>query len=149
MRVILILVLSVFMNSTVAITKCEINGKISYQTAACPENATSKFLMKDKYVSQQQLREYEQERVKNSGNSLNKAAPANASSVVNQEPSDNDTQQTEPLQLQEDELDKKDDKHDAPHVNVPRAFDYVNPKLENMDRKLQEHNKRLQQQNVQ
>ncbi|WP_221896462.1 hypothetical protein [Bathymodiolus japonicus methanotrophic gill symbiont] len=34
--------------------------------------------------------------------------------------------------------------HNAPHVNVPRAFDYVNPKLSNMQRQLDEHNRELQ-----
>jgi hypothetical protein len=39
---------------------------------------------------------------------------------------------------------------DAPHVNVPSAFDYVNPKLSDMQRKLDAHNKELQnQQNAQ
>ena len=46
-------------------------------------------------------------------------------------------------EIQEDEQDKPPVKN-GPHVNVPRAFDYVNPKLSDMQRQIDQHNKELQ-----
>ncbi|GAW85331.1 hypothetical protein bplSymb_SCF00508P013 [Bathymodiolus platifrons methanotrophic gill symbiont] len=123
-----------------AINKCEINGKISYQSAACPTYAKSKSLVKDKYISEQQLQKYKREHREKSEQGFRKLYPPKNPAVVSEKIPDN-VQQTEPLQ----EQNKQTDKHEPPHVNVPRPFDYVNTKLEKMDRELDEHNKKLQQ----
>ena len=157
MRIVVIFLLFGFLQPAMAINKCELNGQVSYQTAACPEHAKSKSLVKDKYISEQQMQEYKRQHIKTSEQAFKKAYPPKKPPVVSEEASENDIQQTQSqqrqklndtthFQLQEmDEQDVETEKHKAPQVNVPSAFDYVNPKLSDMDRKLEEHNKKLQQ----
>ncbi|MBT3812244.1 MAG: hypothetical protein HON51_11855 [Gammaproteobacteria bacterium] len=136
MRVILILMLSVFMGSVAAITRCELNGKVYYQTAACPKHSKVQYLVNDKYIDEDKLRKYRQEK--------EDTMPEEQLSVSEEKPkqvTDSSALSDAGAQV-DDELDKQAVKN-APHVNVPSTFDYVNPKLSDMQRKLDEHNKEL------
>lgn len=137
MRVILILVLSVFMGNAAAINKCELNGKVYYQSATCPKHAKVKYLVDGEYIDEERLLKLKQEKkdnmpTKQSTNSVEKSR-----------------QVSNPDESVEDQFQYEDEQQiklvkNAPHVNVPRAFDYVNPKLSNMQRQLDEHNRELQ-----
>ena len=134
MRVILIFMLSVFMGSAAAITKCELNGKVYYQSAGCPEHAKAKYLVDDKYIDEKQLLKYRQE----------KEEKSEKPQAVDKEKPEQVTDSVESTDAQAQEEQDKQPVKNAPHVNVPRAFDYVNPKLSNMQRQLDAHNKELQ-----
>ncbi|RLA25342.1 MAG: hypothetical protein DRQ62_02830 [Gammaproteobacteria bacterium] len=157
MRIVVLVLIFGFLQPAMAINKCELNGKVSYQAAACPEQAKSKSLVKDKYISEEQLQEYKREHNNKSEQAFKKVNSPKKPPVVSDQVLKIDTQQTQSQQIQAlndtgeaqvqdvDDQSNKTNKRTAPHVNVPSAFDYVNPKLSDMDRKLEEHNKKLQQ----
>ena len=138
MRVILILMFSTFMGNAAAINKCELNGKVYYQSATCPKHAKAKYLVDGEYIDEQRLLKLRQEKkdsmlVEQSTDSVERPR-----------------QMTSPGESADDQFQQEDEQQikpvkNAPHVNVPRAFDYVNPKLSNMQRQLDEHNRELQQ----
>lgn len=148
MRVILILVLSVFMGSAAAITRCELNGKVYYQTAWCPKQSKAQYLVNDKNIDEDKLRKYRRINVEEISQETPVVGEEETKQVTNSKASaDAETQESAE---QEDNMQEQQPVKDAPHVNVPRAFDYVNPKLSDMQRKLDAHNKELQnQQNAQ
>lgn len=157
MRIGLFFLISGFIQPAMAITKCEINGVVSYKQGPCPVNASSKYLINDKYVSEKQLRKKKQERQRKSDEDFIKISPSRQSKPVISNSSKIEDQQAKPQQLsganeaiessdrETVEQNHKADTKAVPHVNVPGAFDYVNPKLEKMNRKLEEHDKKLQQ----
>ena len=139
MRVILIFVLSVFMDSTAAITKCELNGKVYYQKAACPEHAASKYLINGKYIDEEQLLKYRQEK--------KEQTPEDTAAVGEEKPKQtpNSIESTDAQLEAADGQDQKPVQNKKPaQINVPSAFEYVNPKLADMQRQLDEHNNELQ-----
>ncbi len=139
MRVILIFVLSVFMDSTAAITKCELNGKVYYQKAACPEHAASKYLINGKYIDEEQLLKYRQEK--------KEQTPEDIAAVGEEKPKQtpNSIESTDAQLEAADGQDQKPVQNKKPaQINVPSAFEYVNPKLADMQRQLDEQNKELQ-----
>jgi hypothetical protein len=148
MRVILILVLSVFMGSAAAITRCELNGKVYYQTARCPKQSKAQYLVNDKNIDEDKLRKYRRINVEEISQETPVVGEEETKQVTNSKASaDAETQESAE---QENNMQEQQPVKDAPHVNVPRAFDYVNPKLSDMQRKLDAHNKELQnQQNAQ
>ncbi|HIG65165.1 MAG: hypothetical protein HOE45_09580 [Gammaproteobacteria bacterium] len=92
--------------------------------------------MNDKYIDEDKLRKYRQEK--------EDTMPEEQLSVSEEKPkqvTDSSALSDAGAQV-DDELDKQAVKN-APHVNVPSTFDYVNPKLSDMQRKLDEHNKEL------
>lgn len=157
MRIGLFLLASGFMQPVMAITKCEINGVISYKQGPCPVNASSKYLINEKYVSEKQLRQKKRERQRISDEDFLKVNSSRQPKPVINNPSEIKAQQAKPQRVDSSgvateavdreavEQDHKADTKAAPHINVPGAFDYVNPKLEKMNSKLEEHNKKLQQ----
>ena len=141
MRVIILLILSLFMGAATAITKCEINGKISYQAAGCPEHAKAKYLIDDEYIDEERLRKLKQKKKYNIPANLPDATEEKLKQVPSSIESTDD--QIPEEEVEEDEQEKEPVKN-APHVNVPRAFDYVNPKLSDMQQQIDEHKKELQ-----
>ncbi|OQK18221.1 hypothetical protein AU255_10420 [Methyloprofundus sedimenti] len=143
MRVILIFLLSVFMNSAAAITRCELNGKVYYQTATCPEHAKAEYLINGKYIDEEQLLKHRQEK--------KVTMPEDLPAVTEEKP-EQAQNSIEPTDAKKEEADEQDKKpvHNPAQVNVPSTFEYVNPKLSDMQKQLDEHNKELQKlQNVQ
>ena len=137
MRIILILMPSLFVGNAAAINKCELNGKVYYHSVTCPKHAKAKYLVDGKYIDEERLLRLRQEKkdgmpAKQSTDSVEKSRQVSSPG----ESADDQFQY-------EDEQQIKPVKN-APHVNVPRAFDYVNPKLSNMQRQLDEHNRELQ-----
>ena len=61
MRIIGGLLLFGFVSSAMAITKCELNDKVTYKKGSCPENASSKVLIKDEFVEEKRLLKHKQE----------------------------------------------------------------------------------------
>jgi len=55
MRIFVTVFLLIAMSPVEAITKCELNGKITYKKGSCPKNATTKILIKDQYIDEGQL----------------------------------------------------------------------------------------------
>lgn len=153
MRLIIIFLLSGFIQSVMAINKCEINGKVSYQQSPCPVNASSKSLVKDKYISEKQMHLYAQEAKRKSDESFKKINSAKTSRSIAPDSTEIETKSVSPKQIENlysetesvDAEQQATDKNNPPKVNVPGAFEYVNPKLSDMDRKLNQHNKNIRQ----
>jgi len=55
MRIFVTVSLLIAISPVEAITKCELNEKITYKKGSCPKNATTKILIKDKYIDESQL----------------------------------------------------------------------------------------------
>jgi len=55
MRIFVTVFLLIAISPVEAITKCELNEKITYKKGSCPKNATTKILIKDKYIDESQL----------------------------------------------------------------------------------------------
>lgn len=62
MRIVVVFLLFSFMQPAIAITKCLLNGKVTYKRGTCPENAVSQYLIKNEYVEKHQLQQYQLER---------------------------------------------------------------------------------------
>lgn len=164
MRIVVILVLFGFMQSAFAITKCEFKGKTLYKKGTCPKNAVTKYLVKDKYIKEEQLQEFQREHIKQSDKGYRRlSTPPPVSNPQESEAGlDSDKIKTKQMQMSNDSMHfnlqnrnqtgKKPDKSKAPEpvknthkINTPKMYDGVNDKLTDMERKLEEHNKALQQ----
>ncbi len=144
MHVFVFLILSVLMNPVLAITKCELKGKVIYKEGGCPEHAVTKYWVNGKYITEQQLKEYQQQgKIKSEQAFKQINTPDKKVSTVELKATALEAEES--THTQAEILDAQDIESSPIHVNVPRAFEYVNPKLEAMDRKLDEHNKKLQQ----
>ncbi len=64
MRIVVVFFLCGLMQSALAITKCEINGKIIYKRGICPVHSSTKYLVKDKYVAKGYLQQQQKKRIK-------------------------------------------------------------------------------------
>lgn len=62
MRILVASLLFFFMQPAIAITKCILNGKVTYKLGACPKKSTTQFLIKDRYIEEGQLQKARQER---------------------------------------------------------------------------------------
>lgn len=120
-----------------------VNGKVYYQTAICPEHAKAEYLINGKYIDEEQLLKYRQEK--------KEIMPEDLPAVTEEKPdqAQNSIELTDAKIKEADEQAKKP-VHNPAQVNVPSAFEYVNPKLSDMQKHLEEHNKELQKlQNLQ
>lgn len=137
MRIVIFFLFTVLMLPALAINKCEINGQISYRQGPCPAKAKTQYLINGKYISEEKLREYRHMPKTQTG-------LVNKQQAVSRQPLDSAT--GSPVQNQQADYEESTTgQHKSPQVNVPGVFDYVNPKLSEMDRKLEEHKKKLQQ----
>ena len=150
MRIVGILLLFWFVLPAMAITKCELNGKVIYKKGICPENASSKYLVKDKFVAKSQLLKYKQERIEHSEKDFKRMNAPRKLFNGNKEwfESENQPAKTRKVQISNDvnqslKVDKLASKPDK--INVPKMYDGVNDKLSEMEQKLELHNKELQQ----
>jgi len=55
MRILMIYLVFLCVQPAAAITKCVLNGKVTYKNGVCPINSTTQFLVKDRYVDKSQL----------------------------------------------------------------------------------------------
>ena len=150
MRIIGGLLLFGFVSSAMAITKCELNDKVTYKNGSCPENASSKFLIKDEFVEEKQLLKHKQKRVEQSEKDFKRMNAPRVHSNENKEWFQSENQQVNPKKVpvskdthQAEKIDKVESKQDK--INAPKMYDGVNGKLSEMEQKLEQHNKELQQ----
>ncbi len=66
MRGVIFVLLLGFGQWVMAITKCELQGKVIYKTGSCPKNATAKVLVKGHYVEAQRLQAHRLQRAQES-----------------------------------------------------------------------------------
>ena len=142
------------MQPAIALTKCVLEGKVSYKAGACPKNASSKYWVKNKFVAESELQKKRQEHITRSEESFKQL---NAPRKISDErearfESEEQEQARKPKKMkvsnetahfQLQKIDKS--KSNAPKINVPQSHEYVNDRLSEMQRKLDQHNKELQQ----
>ncbi|NOQ14200.1 MAG: hypothetical protein GQ583_06950 [Methyloprofundus sp.] len=158
MRIIVVLVFLFFgfMRPAIALTKCVLNGKVSYKVGACPKNASSKYWVKNKFVAESELQKKQQENISRSEKSFKRMNEKKKSQDEYDAEFDSEEQEqekkrepkkmeasSEVAHFQLKKIDKS--KTDIPKVNVPQSHEYVNDKLSDMQKKLDQHNKELQQ----
>ena len=85
MRILVMFLLLANVHSVNAITKCEFNGKVTYKKGNCPESATTKYLVKDEYIEEEQLQEYRQERIEQSEKAFKKVTMPKKRPVIKEE----------------------------------------------------------------
>jgi len=148
MRFVAVFLLFGFVQSVQAITKCEFNGKVTYKRGDCPEEAETRFLVKDKYIKQQDLQESQRKRLLESEKALEQVL---ASKVIEEPVESGRSQEVRKkvkmsneslhFQLQKvEELNSTTGK-----VYVPNMPDDLSGKLLDMELQVQERNKALQQ----
>jgi len=157
MRIIVVFVFLFFsfMQPAIALTKCILEGKVSYKVGPCPKNASSKYWVNNKFVEESKLHKNRQ---KNSTLSEESFKRMNTPIVRREDESEEEfdieeqEQARKPKKMQVSnetahfQLKKVDNEKDnAPKVNVPQSHEYVNDKLSEMQKKLDQHNKELQQ----
>ena len=152
MRIIVVLLLVGLIKPAFAITKCELDGKVTYKRGGCPEHASSKYLVKDKYVDENQLQKHKQERVVESEKDFKQMNTPRRRPDESEEWFESEEQQTKPkkIQISNEATHFQRQKVDKPNskihkINAPKVYDGVNEKLSEMERKLEQHNKELQQ----
>ena len=157
MRIIVVFVFLFFsfMQPAIALTKCILDGKVSYKVGPCPKDASSKYWVNNKFVEERKLKKNRQ---KNSALSEESFKRMNTPIVRREDESEEEfdveeqEQARKPKKMQVSnetahfQLKKVDNEKDnAPEVNVPQSHEYVNDKLSEMQKKLDQHNKELQQ----
>jgi len=138
------------MQPALAITKCELKGKVLYKRGTCPKNSSTKYLVKDKFVAEEQLQQHQQKRIAQSEQAYKDINTPRKSSDEDAELLESESQPSVPdkvqmsnetthFQLKKVENDKGD------KINVPGIYNGVNVKLSEMERQLEQRNKELQQ----
>ena len=152
MRIVVILLLFGLIQPVFAITKCELNGKVIYKSGHCPEHASTKYLVKDKYVDESQLQKHKQESIAESKKDFKRMNTPRKKPDESQEWFESEELQTKSKKVQMSneathfQLQKVDKPNSKIHkINAPKVYDGVNDKLSEMERKLERHNKELQQ----
>ena len=152
MRILLVLLLLGVIQPVFAITKCELNGKVIYKRGDCPEHASAKYLVKDKYVDERQLQSHRQERKAESEQDFKLMNTPIKRPDEYEEWSESEDLQTKPekVKMSDEATHFQLQKVDKPNskirkINTPKSYDGVNDKLSEMERKLEQHNKELQQ----
>lgn len=152
MKILIALLLLGFAQSAAAITKCEVRGKVTYKRGSCPQNAETRILVKDKYIKEQDLYKFQQDRDSASDKAIKKMTapkivPAKVEEVVEskspKKPAEKVKMSSESVHFQlkkVEDLNRKTGKIYSP--NMP---DDLSGKLEDMELKVKEHNKALQQ----
>ncbi len=151
MRIIVLVFLLGLMQPVLAITKCEHKGKVLYKRGTCPENSSTKILVKNKFVSEDYLQQHQQKRVTQSEKAfidmntprkrldddvfLESESPSPIPEKVKM------SNETTHFQLQKVDNDKEKEGK----INVPGMYDGVNVKLSEMERELEQRNKELKQ----
>lgn len=144
------------MQPAMALTKCVLEGKISYKQGACPKNATSEYWVKNRFVEESQLQKKRQDHITRSEegfkqmNAQQKRQNEYDSEFDSEEQEQEKIREPKKMQVSNEsahfQLQKVDkSKSNIPKVNVPQSHDYVNDRLSEMQRKLDQHNKELQQ----
>jgi len=152
MRFVIAFLLFGFVQSVQAITKCELNGKVTYKRGGCPERAGTRFLVKDKYIKQQDLQESQRKRLLESEKALEqvlapKVIRTDSEEVIELESSQEVRKKikmsNESLHFQLQKVEELNNK--AGKVYAPNMPDDLNGKLLDMELQVQERNKALQQ----
>lgn len=151
MRGVIFIVFLGFIGPVSAITKCELNGKVIYKTGACPKNASTKFLVKGNYVTEQSLQQHEQLRAKESDSAFDKLNAATRQDELRTEEQLYDVaaqKKAEVVVEMSDEsahfqLRKVEGSADKLN-NVARPA-VINDQLLEMEEKIKEHERALQQ----
>lgn len=147
MRIVVIFLLLGFVPSIMAITRCEMNGKVTYKKGRCPEYATTKYLVKGRYVEEKVLQQQAQENIERSEQAFKQqlSEQEKREEKLFQELEEQDkaervymSDESVHFQLKKaEDLDKKTEKNDYP--------DDVNKKVLEMERKIIEQRKALEQ----
>ena len=152
MHTLMVLLLLGFIQPAFAITKCELNGKVTYKSGGCPEHASAKYLVKDKYVEERQLQKHKQKRIVESEKDFKHMNTPRKRPDESEEWYESEDQQIKLKKVQMSnesthfQLQKVDKPNSKIHkINAPKVYDGVNDRLSEMERKLEQHNKELQQ----
>lgn len=152
MRIVMVFLLFGFMQSAIAITKCKLQGRTIYKIGSCPKNSVTSFLVKDEYVQQEQLEKSRRGKIKESKQAYKKLTTPKKRREVSEEWLEPESLRIDPAQMEVSnegphfKLQNGDQQPKKPHkINAPKMYDYTNDKLNEMERKLEEHNKALQQ----
>jgi hypothetical protein len=152
MRFVIVFLLFGFVQSVQAITKCELNGKVTYKRGDCPKKAETRFLVKGKYIKQQDLQESQRKRLVESERAIEQVL---ASEVIladieksvesgrSQEVRKKIKMSNESLHFQLQKVEELNNK--TGKVYAPNMPDDLSGKLLNMELQVQERNKALQQ----
>ncbi|MDF1583515.1 MAG: hypothetical protein P1P78_09415 [Methyloprofundus sp.] len=141
-----------FVQSVQAITKCELNGKVTYKRGDCPEKAETRFLVKNKYIKQQDLQESQRKRILASEKALEQALAPKVTLVDSETPVELGSPEevnrkikrsNESLHFQLQKVERLNNK--TGKVYSPNMPDDLSGKLLDMELQVQEHNKALQQ----
>jgi len=149
MRIVVVFLLLGVVQPVLAITKCTLNGKVTYKRGACPKNATSKYLVKDEFVEESQLQEKQQERITQSEIDFKRMNVPSKKPDISDEWLESEGMPVKPKKMRMSnesahfQLQKVDKQNDA--VDKIKVPDGVNDKLSEMQRKLEQRNKELQQ----
>ncbi|MCF7969924.1 MAG: hypothetical protein K9L22_02020 [Methylococcaceae bacterium] len=148
MRLVIAFLLFGFVQSIQAITKCEFNGKVTYKKGDCPEKAETRFLVKNKYIKEQDLQAFRQERILASEKSLEQIVAPKVNVDDSLEPA---RQEEAPKKIKMSneslhfQLQKVEEPNKTGKIYSPDRSDDLRGKLLDMERQVQERNKALQQ----
>ncbi len=150
MRGVIFVVFLGFIEPVSAITKCELNGKVIYKAGTCPKNASTKFLVKGHYVTEQSLRQHEQLRAKESDGAFDQlnAATMQDKLRVEQQMRDIAVQRKSEVVEMSDESARfqlRKVKGSADKLNSGARPVVINDRFLEMEEKIKEHERALQQ----
>lgn len=153
MRIAVFVFLLGLMQPVLAISKCEYKGKVLYKRGTCPENSSTKYLVKDKFVTEDHLQQHQQERVTQSEKAFKdmntpRKRLDDEELLESESPSlvpEKVRMSNEATHFQLQKVENDNDKEREGEINVPDMYEGVNVKLSEMQRKLEQRNKELRQ----
>ena len=148
MRIVVVFLLFSFMQPAIAITKCLLNGKVTYKRGICPENAVSQYLIKNEYVEKSQLQQYQRERKVESEKEFKRLSTLkrydeNGTLIDPEDYSAKIEQIRKPNAAPDSQLQSEDEQ--AAKINIYEKQNDINAKLLEMQRMVDQRNKALQQ----
>lgn len=149
MQFVIVFLLFGFVQPVQAITKCEFRGKVTYKKGNCPENSAASFLVKNKYIKEQDLQKIQQQRVLASEQALEQMLAPKSDSEVPlesehiQKVSKRIKISNESVHFQLQTVEEFNNRTDK--VYAPNRSEDLSGKLLDMERQVQERNKALQQ----
>ena len=146
MRIVVVFILLGFMQSALAITKCELKGKTLYKKGECPENSVSRYLVKDEFVEQGQLLRYQQEHSQKSEEGFKRQSTPEKNPEESEEWLESEALQSKPAQMQMSNESSHFQLQKRGQLQKKKKIDDgLNDKIEEVQRKLDEQNRKLKQ----
>jgi len=150
MRIVIIFLLLMNAYPVMAITRCEVDGKVTYKTGRCPEDATAKYLVRGKYVEEKVLQKQARERIESSERAFNQKERLEKQrservlrDFVEQEEAERVQMSNESVHFQLQKADPVNNKTEKKGLSgTPRDVD---EKLLEMERRVEKHQQALEQ----